>query len=261
MDSEHAGARPSESVRSELAQLLDADETRMGDVYRLDSEGLSAVEIAQRLDVATAGFVSNYKAAITALLDGAVPVSPTLSGQAASRVRVWLKKSGLSDAARAHLEALQTELQLRSDDEGARTAEESAAQRRTDQVERESIPGIYVYSLPHYLRHPYDPDSGRTLLKVGRSERDAYGRSYSQGRTTALPEDPVLLRVYAVDSGQTAEVERDFHSWLTDADHQRSRNLRGGTEWFLTSTKFLDRVALSRRLPITVVTELEVGET
>lgn len=118
---------------------------------------------------------------------------------------------------------------------------------KTDGVtERENIPGIYVYALPHYLRYPFDVGSGRTLLKVGRSERDPFAPIAGQTRITALAEYPVLLRVYQVEPGQSAEVERDFHAWLDDANYDRSRSLRGGTYWFLTSTKFLDGIARSR---------------
>jgi hypothetical protein len=110
-----------------------------------------------------------------------------------------------------------------------------------------------VYTLPHYVRHPFDPETGKTLLKVGHSARDAFYRAGSQGRLTALPEDPVLLRIYPAD--ESAQVERLFHEWLTDADHSRSDSRRGGSEWFVTSTRFLDRVARSLGLPVVAFNE------
>jgi hypothetical protein len=56
----------------------------------------------------------------------------------------------------------------------------------------------------HYLRFPYDQLSGRTLMKVGRSDRDVIKRFREQIRTTALPEEPVLLRIYeTVHQNQT----------------------------------------------------------
>jgi hypothetical protein len=247
-------------VRDEVERLLAEDQTRTGDVYRLDREGQSSAEIAQALGVDTTGFVSNYKSAIAALLDGEVPRSPTLSAQVASRVRAWLKKPGLSAELRDRLNELHVTLQVHSEDSTARSVEDSQAKQRTAEAEQSRTPGIYVYTLPHYLRYPYEPESGRTLLKVGRSERDTYERAYTQGRITALPEDPILLRVYPVPPGDTATVEAEFHAWLTDADHERSRSLRGGSEWFLTSTKFLDRIARSRDLDIRTVTEFETGE-
>lgn len=183
-----------------------------------------------------------------------------MSGQVASRIRTWLKRPDLSAAARLYLDELQSRLQQRSEDTSARTIEDKQARNKTEDTERQNIPGIYVYTLPHYLRYPFDVDSGRTLLKVGRSERDTFARVNGQTRITALPEDPILLRVYKVEPGMSVEVEKDFHAWLDDANHDRSRTLRGGTEWFLTSTRFLDRIARSRSLPQIVVNDVEAGD-
>ena len=247
-------------VREEIIGLLELDDTRLGEVYKLTNENKTPAEIADLLGVATSGFVSNYRSIVAAMLDGEIPSSATMSGQNASRIRVWLKRPGLSPAARYHLSELQGRLQQRSEDTAARTIEDEQARNQTEATERKAISGIYVYTLPHYLRYPFDVDSGRTLLKVGRSERDTFARVHGQTRITALPEDPILLRVYQVDPGQSVEVEKDFHAWLDDADHDRSRSLRGGTEWFLTSTRFLDRIARSRSLPQIVVNDIEAGD-
>ena len=67
-----------------------------------------------------------------------------------------------------------------------------------------------------------------------------------------------MLRIYPVDA--SLAVESTFHAWLRDADHTASRTLRGGSEWFLTSTKFLDRIATSLGLEIRVVNDLEAGD-
>ena len=86
----------------------------------------------------------------------------------------------------------------RAEDRQAQVEEEDVAVEKTKAAEDSGTPGIYVYTLPHYLRYPYEPDSGRTLLKVGHSARDALYRANSQGKLTALPEDPILLRIYPV---------------------------------------------------------------
>ena len=118
------------------------------------------------------------------------------------------------------------------------------------------MPGIYVYSLPHYVRHPYDEESGRTLLKVGRADRSVIKRFREQTRTTALPEDPVLLRVYPCGEESSSVMEGKFHSLLEAADHDRSKARTGGTEWFLTSLKFLDEIATTLGLQARQVTDL-----
>jgi hypothetical protein len=116
-----------------------------------------------------------------------------------------------------------------------------------------------VYTPPHYRLLPYDPTTGRTILKVGHSSVDACYRATSQGRLTALPEDPILLRIYP-RGGASAAAEREFHSWLRDADHAASRTQRGGSEWFVTSTKFLDRIARSMGLQVRDITGFQTGE-
>ncbi len=58
------------SPRDEIGLLIAESEGRIGDVYRLDREGLSAEQIAERLNVATQGFVYSYRYMIEAALDG-----------------------------------------------------------------------------------------------------------------------------------------------------------------------------------------------
>jgi hypothetical protein len=104
----------------------------------------------------------------------------------------------------------------------------------------------------HYLRFPYDQLSGRTLMKVGRSDRDVIKRFREQIRTTALPEEPVLLRIYesSLNEMSLAIIEKRFHSLLEAADHDRSAARTGGTEWFLTSLKFLDEIGSTLGLQV-----------
>ena len=71
-------------------------------------------------------------------------------------------------------------------------------------------------------------------MKVGRSDKGAVRRFRDQVRTTSLPEDPVLLRVYPVKDGHSARCEKIFHDLLEDGDHSRSAAKMGGTEWFVT---------------------------
>nr|WP_257910473.1 hypothetical protein [Janibacter limosus] len=85
-----------------------------------------------------------------------------------------------SPEARLWLEQLETQLDALAADEGVRAREEDEARDRTEQAEDTGQPGIYVYALPHYLRYPYDPERGHTLLKVGRSQVDVYQRTAHQ---------------------------------------------------------------------------------
>ncbi len=148
-------------------------------------------------------------------------------------------------------------LEQRAADTSNREQETEAALKAAATVEAEAVTGVYVYALPHYLRYPYDPDSGRTLLKVGRSGRDVIERFRNQTRTTALPEEPLPLRVYpTLTSEKAVEVERLYHRLLEAADHDRSRARTGGTEWFLTSVRFLDEIANVLGLAVREVVDL-----
>lgn len=243
--------------RREVESLLSDDETLLGRYWQYVQEGISKEEMAEREGVPTTGWTSNYDFLVRNLRDGRIAKSPSGARQSASRIRSWLKQKELSEQLRRDLEEQEQILQAIAEDREAQEAEDSEAVEKTKEAVGAGTPGIYVYTLPHYLKHRYDPDTGRTLLKVGHSGVDAFYRAGSQGRLTALPEDPILLRIYPCES--TRNVESQFHAWLRDADHAGSRARRGGSEWYVTSTKFLDRVAKSLGLEIRAVNEDEAA--
>lgn len=244
--------------RPEVEALLAGDETVLGNVWRYRQDGLTPKEMAEREGTVSVGFVSNYNTLIAVLMDGLIPESPSLAQQAARRIRSWLRDKQLSPSLRESLTEQESLLTSRADDRRAQAVEVAEAIKATEAAEAAGKPGIYVYTLPHYLRYPVDVPTGKTLLKVGHSSIDAYYRAGSQGRLTALPEDPILLRIYPVEASSL--VEREFHEWLRDADHVASRTRRGGSEWFVTSTKFLDRIARSKGLDVLIVNEFAVEE-
>jgi len=243
---------------SEVNLILDEDSTLIGNIWRELVSGKSTSEISTAVgsDIPN---VNTYLRLIKALQDGEVPTAPSVAQGHLGRVRKWLRSKALSPQLRTELELQQVALEAAAENQITREMETQAATEITEVVESRGVPGIYVYTLPHYLLHPYDTQSGRTLLKVGHSSRDTLGRFSGQTRVTALPEDPILLRVYPAD--ETAKVEREFHSWLLDAGHPRPSTRRGGTEWFVTSTSFLDRVARSLGLEIQIVnSDATLGE-
>jgi hypothetical protein len=95
---------PSSEVRAELQAHLDADPSRVGEVYWLLGEGIHAEAISERLE-GGAACAWQYRRMVRALLDGSLPTAPTVALAAARRYRTVLKAHGLSDAARAYLEA------------------------------------------------------------------------------------------------------------------------------------------------------------
>ena len=96
-------------------------------------------------------------------------------------------------------------------------------------------------------------------MKVGMSERNVIQRFREQTRTTAVPEEPVLLRVYEAKDGNNGMlgIERNFHDLLEAADHDRSSARTGGTEWFLTSLRFLDKIGETLQLNVTTNRDLD----
>jgi len=252
--------RPSDNVRAELVAFLEQDQSRIGEVYRGLQRKLNADQIAAELEVSTSSFVWQYERRIRSLLDGDLPTAPTVAQAVARKFRGMLKTGQWSDACRSYLEHNLIELERRAADESARSAEVQQAKVQTEEAEARNEVGIYVYALPHYLLHPYEPDSGRTLLKVGRSDSDVIRRFREQTRTTALPEEPILLRIYRTEPGGAASVETTFHRLLEAADHHRSVARTAGREWFVTSTRFLDEVARALSLMPVVVNEADVSD-
>jgi hypothetical protein len=219
---------------------------------------LDADAIAEQLGVGTSSFVWNYRRTIRALLDNDLPTAPTVALAAARTFRSILKIASLSAAARSYLQSTLDELDRRANDVERREEEVQRAQEQTQKAEARNEIGIYVYALPHYLRYPFEPDSGRTLLKVGRSDSDVIARFRTQTRTTALPEEPILLRIYRTLGAASTPVENNFHRLLEAADHGRSVARSAGREWFLTSTRFLDEIARVLGLEAEIVNDGEV---
>lgn len=221
---------------------------------------MDANAIAAELEVSTSTFVWSYSRTIRSLLEGDLPTAPTVALRVARTYRGLLSSGRMSQAARKYLETNLAELERRANDETARVFEVRRAKAQTEEAEARNEVGIYVYALPHYLRYPFDAETGRTLMKVGRSDSDIILRFRNQTRTTALPEEPILLRIYRSDSGSTATTENNFHRLLEAADHARSVARLAGREWFVTSTRFLDEVARVMGLQIIVVNDASIGD-
>jgi T5orf172 domain len=252
--------QPSDAERKEIQTFLQADQSRLGDVYRALDRALAPDQIASELKVGTPGFVSNNRRSIKALTKGELPTAPTVALATAQKFRMVLKSKGISTETRLCLEANLTWLERRANDATARAIEVRRAQEQTEEAESRNVAGIYVYSLPHYLRYPYDPISGLTLMKVGRSDSSVMVRFREQTRTTALPEEPLLLRIYRADLSRAAQIEKEFHALLKGGGHGREVCRSAGQEWFVTSTAHLDAMARAWRLPIDVVTETDLPD-
>jgi hypothetical protein len=236
---------------AEVEALLNQDERREGRLWRWYRDGRTDAEWQATNGVKTPP--TNARHTIAALTFGVVPGGPSYAKVDAGVIRRWLDTKDMGTELRAVLTA-----QLRLLDKvagglgpaGTKQAFGRPAPVRSPGNHRH--PGVYVYSLPIYLAHPVDAESGRTLLKVGHSAVDVFSRIASQSRTTALPEDPVHLRIYPCE--HSSRMEAAFHDSLSQSGHRREGiTSYAGKEWFLTSLEFLDAVAIGLGLEIEII--------
>jgi hypothetical protein len=251
--------KPETVVYKELVVYLEEDSSLYGEIWRKTQQGISDEEIQKTRGASTQNFIWNYRRYTQALLEGNLPKSPSMLRETGVLFRKILRSSSLSAVTKSFLEDGLVEIESRINNRSLQEVEETKAIHSSQILETKNVVGIYVYSLMHYLRYPYEPDSGRTLVKVGRSDRNVIQRFREQTRTTALPEEPVLLRIYQQkeSSAQLSILEKKFHSLLEAADHDRSAGRTSGTEWFLTSLKFLDEIADTLNLEISINDKIE----
>lgn len=247
----------------ELDEMLFEDESRLGDVYRLQvRQGMSAAEIAHELNVATVGFVYSYRATIDAVREGNYPDGPTRRVSVRSALRSLLKrnKTALSREASAILASRVREVSALIEEDN--NTEQAEASRLTNEDEPTSaiealqeVPGIYAFSYGWYLEHPVDEEFNTTLMKVGRA--DNMGRRISEhqaGARAHIPEPLVVVRAYRANGHDLLELEKTFHRLLSTAGHDNPRRSIGnkrnevGREWFQTNEQFLDAVASALNL-------------
>ena len=160
----------------------------MGRIYRYARGGQDAGGDRRGRGQPGPAFVYNYRLQIDALVSGEVPDSAWAARSVAGKLRKWLKTLDLDEQLRDDLTKFEATVRSRAEDPEAEAEEVNKAVAKTEEAEKAGTPGIYVYTLPHYLKHRIDEETGKTLLKVGHSASDAYYRAGSAGRLTALPE-------------------------------------------------------------------------
>ena len=241
-----------QGYRQEIENALNVNTSRIGDVFRarLGDEHKSPQTIADELGLGAVNSIYSYLRIIRTLREGVRETdAPTLAAQIASAIRGFVRRhrGQLSPETIARLEALEDDHSRVSNSEQAIARENERIERETEEQEEKGIPGIYVYSYPHYMKYPIIPSEeddtkSRTYLKVGVSEIDADGRVRQQN-VTAVPEPPILLRRYSHPDVDLEEIEGKMHQHLNAADHNRNRQPGAGREWFLTHLTFIDSTA------------------
>jgi len=239
-----------EAAATSVDELLINSSGQLGDVARLYiAEGMtSPTEMSNAGGAANAGAAWQLLVAIKLIRgdDKEAPTAPSVALGTLRRLRSFLKQhKGLVPMADLErLEGLQAELETITENRDAQTQEDEqlaeAGKKLLNDV-GDLVGGVYVYTLPHFLRHPTVADSSRTYFKVGMATGEIRKRVFQQ--LTGFPEEPLVLRVYQSSTITPIELEKRFHRHLRAAEHIRKSPGRSGTEWFETTVAFLDSAA------------------
>jgi hypothetical protein len=252
---------PKPEVMEEINAALQENSGALGKVARVMAEGVtSPTEMANRGAGANSGHSGNMARIVTFIQTGNVPTAPSRAALAARAIGGLVRENpNFSQDTIGHLQALRQIVEsVEKDDEaiaGEQTNLLKASEELTERVEK--LGGVYVYTFPTYLKVPAKYDPERFWLKIGQTGRVVNKRVSEQLRSTAMPEDPVILRVYTDPNGEAVgsevdygALEKKFHKLLMSAGHSKTSARSGGTEWFATTLEFLDEIAETLELDI-----------
>ncbi|WP_419944521.1 GIY-YIG nuclease family protein [Candidatus Poriferisodalis sp.] len=240
------------------------DETSIGIAYSIlvekempDDERIEALK--DWFGHTSYGTAVGLRQHLDALRFGVFPQGPSMARQIAARMNSILRRHEFSPETNAVLERNIASLEEIASDESRQEAEQRQAEDKELRVEEllSDRAGVYVFTYPHYLRHPTHPSTefektpDRTLLKVGFSDKGILDRVNQETSSAGIPEHRRILRAYLVPGSARREnrvIEKTFHDMLDTADRagpkrRTKERQRGGTEWFNTSLEFLDKVA------------------
>jgi hypothetical protein len=232
---------------AELELALDANEGRLGAVYRLIKSGVDSDRaIVDAGGAANTGAASNLQATIRTILDKKLPNGPSLALQIGRSVGGLLRDNpNLSEDARTYLENLRTRLEVLASDADAIESETRVLEKGSQALEKslENLPGVYVYTLPAFRRVVKKTDPDRWWFKVGETSKTAGKRVADIAQITGLPENPWIARVYRHAELVPKALEKKFHDLLAAAGHNQAQGRHAGEDWYATNLEFLDAIA------------------
>lgn len=268
------GALPGEVEGEEIDGALQQeaeDGTTLGAAFQFlvkndisDDERISALK--EHFGHTSPGTAVGLRQHLDALRFGIFPQGASMARQIAARMKSTIKNHEFSPRTREVLERNISELEeiasdadaFEAEQDKAEIAEHSVAERLRDRT------GVYVFTYPHYLRHPTHPSRetekvpDRTLLKVGYADNGILDRVNQETSGAGVPEHRRVLRAYLMTQGanrSSRNLERQFHELLDSAGHAGPKRgsveyQRGGKEWFCSNVDFLDRIAQLLNLEI-----------
>jgi hypothetical protein len=252
---------PKPEVMSELNQALQASTGVLGKVARAMAEGItSPTALANMGAGANSGHSGNLSRVVRYVQLGIPPTAPSRAAQTGRSIGGLLRDNpNLSSDAVRYLQELRELVDSIEKSDDARAGEASQLSQASEELTQkvEKLGGVYVYTFPTYLIVPAKVDPERFWLKIGQTGRVVSRRVSEQLRSTAMPEDPVILRVYTDPKGEAVgsdvdyvALEKKFHKLLMSAGHSKTSAKSGGTEWFATTLEFLDEIAETLELEI-----------
>jgi len=237
-------------VNSEVKLLLESDELLLGSIFRGMQSGVTnAADLVLETGASNRGVVYNYQKMVTAILEGKLPNSASISRNAARSISRLIKNaSSMSPKTLDYLNSTRAKLIENAEAEDAVQHDQESIEIQSTVLAKiasgiQTV--IYVYSFPTYLHFGTVEDHEVFWLKIGSTKNSVWQRIVDQNRQTSMPEDPKLLRIYHKENMNIDEVEKKFHHTLERVGHERSaaRRTKAGTEWFATTLEAIDALA------------------
>jgi hypothetical protein len=238
------------SVVSEIRAMLAKDQLLLGSIFNAMESGLTnTLEIANKSGASNRGVVYNYQKMISAILEGTMPNSASISRNAARSISRLIKEAvSISPATLEYLNETRARLIENTESETAVLHDQASLEAQSAALVKVASTiqnGIYVYSFPTYLHFGTVEDQDVFWLKIGSTKNSVWQRIVEQNRQTSMPEDPKLLRIYHKEKMDIDSIEQKFHTTLDRVGHERSaaRRTKAGKEWFASTLDAIDAIA------------------
>jgi hypothetical protein len=238
------------SIVNEVKSMLANDDLLLGEIFNAMETGFTnALELVETTSASNRGVVYNYQKMISAILEGTLPNSASISRNAARSISRLIKNNqAISPATLEYLNSTRAKLIENTESEIAVLNDQASIDAQSAALVKVASTiqnGIYVYSFPTYLHFGTVEDQDVYWLKIGSTKNSVWQRIVEQNRQTSMPEDPKLLRIYHRQGMDIEAIEQRFHSTLERVGHERSaaRRTKAGKEWFASTLDAIDAIA------------------
>ena len=238
------------SVLTEVKAMLAKDQLLLGSIFNAMEAGVTnTLDLVEKSGASNRGVVYNYQKMLSAILEGTMPNSASISRNAARSISRLIKETAsISPATSEYLNTTRARLIENTESETAVLHDQASLEAQSAALVKVASTiqnGIYVYSFPTYLHFGTVEDQEVFWLKIGSTKNSVWQRIVEQNRQTSMPEDPKLLRIYHKDQMDIDAIEQKFHTTLDRVGHERSaaRRTKAGKEWFASTLDAIDAIA------------------